>query len=78
MKKCQLGPQLSVWIMLVSIFSSVHINRFHCSVFSSINRLSFNYITAIYNRSITNETFNIIYSYAVHYESLNLVSNFIH
>ena len=30
MNKCSLGLQLSVWIMQVSIFSSVHINRFHC------------------------------------------------
>ena len=26
-----LGPQLGVWIMQVSTFSSVLINRFHCS-----------------------------------------------
>ena len=32
MKKGRLGPQLSVWIMQVSIFSSVYINRFHCSL----------------------------------------------
>ena len=25
---CHLGPQLSVWIMQVSLSSSVHINRF--------------------------------------------------
>ena len=31
MIKCSLGLQLSVWIMQVSIFSIVHINRFHCS-----------------------------------------------
>ena len=31
MKKGHLGPQLSVWIMQVSLFSSVHINRFHCT-----------------------------------------------
>ena len=30
MIKCSLGLQLSVWIMQVSTFSSVHINRFHC------------------------------------------------
>ena len=27
---CHLGPQLGVWIMQVSTFSSVLINRFHC------------------------------------------------
>ena len=27
-----LGPQLGVWIMQVSTFSSVLINRFHCTV----------------------------------------------
>ena len=31
MIKCTLGLQLGVWIMQVSLFSSVHINRFHCS-----------------------------------------------
>ena len=31
MIKCSLGLQPSVWIMQVSIFSSVHINRFHCT-----------------------------------------------
>ena len=30
MIKCNLGLQLSVWIMQVSLISSVHINRFHC------------------------------------------------
>ena len=30
MVTCILGPQLSVWIMKVSLFSSVHINRFRC------------------------------------------------
>ena len=33
MKKCHLGPHLSVWIIQVSIFSSVHVTRFHCSSF---------------------------------------------
>ena len=32
MKKCHLGPQLSIWIIQVSIFSSAHINRSHCNV----------------------------------------------
>ena len=31
--KNHLGPQLSVWIMQVSSFSSVLINRFHCTWF---------------------------------------------
>ena len=30
MIKCSLGLQLNVWIMQVSILSSVHINRFPC------------------------------------------------
>ena len=33
MTKCYLGPhdQLSVWVMLVSLYSEVsHFNRFHC------------------------------------------------
>ena len=30
MIKCNLGLQLSVWIMQVSLFSSVHVNRLHC------------------------------------------------
>ena len=30
MIKCHLGPQLGVWIMQVSLFSSVYIDRFHC------------------------------------------------
>ena len=29
--KHHLGPSLSVWIMQVSLFSSVLINRFHCT-----------------------------------------------
>ena len=36
MIKCSLGLQLSVWIMQVSIFSSVHINRFHCNPYLSL------------------------------------------
>ena len=35
----------------------------------------YNYTTATYNRSITNETSNIIYNYVVHYELLNLAGN---
>ena len=35
MKKCHLVPILRVWIMQVSLFSSVHINRFHCSEYYS-------------------------------------------
>ena len=35
-KKYNLGPHLSVWIMQVSIFSSVHISRFHCKCYSSL------------------------------------------
>ena len=31
MIKCHLGPQLSDWIMQVSSFSGVHINRFYCT-----------------------------------------------
>ena len=31
MIKCHLGPQLSDWIMQVSSFCGVHINRFHCT-----------------------------------------------
>ena len=34
MIKCHLGPPLSAWIMQVSSFSSVHINRFHCIAIS--------------------------------------------
>ena len=33
MTNCRLGPQLSVWIMQASLFSSVHINRFHCTYY---------------------------------------------
>ena len=33
MIKCSLGLQPSVWIMQMSIFSSVHINRFHCNTY---------------------------------------------
>ena len=35
MKKDHLGPQLSVWFMQVSLFSSVHINRFHCITYTN-------------------------------------------
>ena len=35
-----LGPQLGVWIMQVSTFSSVLINRFHCSYGISIDSQS--------------------------------------
>ena len=35
-EKCHLGPQLSVWIMQMSLFSSVHINRFHCIAILSL------------------------------------------
>ena len=34
-----LGPQLSVWIMQVSIFSSVQINRFHCMIIAMVTRV---------------------------------------
>ena len=39
MIKCHLGPQPSVWITQVSLLSSVHTNRFHCSTdyFTNIN-----------------------------------------
>ena len=30
MIKSHLGLQLSVWIMQISLFSSAHVNRFHC------------------------------------------------
>ena len=33
MIKSHLGP---VWIMQVSLFSSVHINRFHCTLFKTL------------------------------------------
>ena len=36
MIKCNLGLQISVWIMQVSLFSSVHINRFHCSMITGV------------------------------------------
>ena len=32
-----LGPQLGVWIMQVSTFSSVLINRFHCTLIACTN-----------------------------------------
>ena len=32
-----LGPQLGVWIMQVSTFSSVLINRFHCKHFDCVD-----------------------------------------
>ena len=35
-KKYHLGPQLIGWIMQVSIFSSIHINRFHCTSYISL------------------------------------------
>ena len=31
-----LGPQLGVWIMQMSTFSSVLINRFHCIVYTTL------------------------------------------
>ena len=38
MIKCHLGSQLlSVWIMLMSLFSSVHINRFRCNHTQIVN-----------------------------------------
>ena len=34
-EKCHIRPQLSVWIMQESLFSSVHINRFHSTYSNS-------------------------------------------
>ena len=36
-----LGPLLNVWIMQVSLFSSVLINRFHCNIMNLAYRVIF-------------------------------------
>ena len=41
-----LGPQLGVWIMQVSTFSSVLINRFHCST-DCLSSVKFYYLKII-------------------------------
>ena len=47
MIKCHLGPELSVWIMQVSSFSSIHIKRFHCINLRGHNMLQCIYDTAL-------------------------------
>ena len=48
MKKCHLGPILCVWIMQVSLFSSVHINRFHCSEYYSCRGIIFSKVLCMF------------------------------
>ena len=48
MEKGHLGPQLRVWIMQVSLFSSVHINRFNYFLGHFKHQL-------IHNRSVTTQ-----------------------
>ena len=57
MKKGHLGPQLSVWIMQVSIFSSVHINRFHCMANTTLKGIATDVATTM---NVTLRNFHII------------------
>ena len=68
MIKCHLGPQLSVWIMQVSLFSSAHINKFHCVQvpFVLVSIIQYNHII---NISYCTLLYRDIYSYCVYYTS---------
>ena len=53
-----LGPQLGVWIMQVSTFSSVLINRFHCNTYVHIYFMKFTFVF-IKNAGISNNVLAI-------------------
>ena len=56
MIKYHLGPQLSVWIMQVSLFSSLHINRFCCIIVSYMTSSHLIYLSIYFNLGISEKS----------------------